>query len=114
MTHRTDGTYVVQFKSSLGSFGAGVISIKNLEVTGGDSGFLFSGRLRETGPRLNGVVSVRQHLKGFPSIFGNLEAFELDLQGQFEGGKGFFHGHVVGQPSLRVSTQLDRAAQAAE
>ena len=108
MAHSTDGTYTVQFSSSH-HMGAGVITLSDLKLTGGDSGFLFSGSFREFGHGLVGRVNVRQHLKGHPSIFGTLETFELDLKGQFDGDVGVFHGHVVQEPMLKIKIELKRA-----
>src|SRR6056297_866724 len=97
MSHKTDGTYTVQFKSAQ-DWGAGVITLKDLQLTGGDSGYLFSGSLREVGSRLSGIVKVEQHVSGYPSIFGPSvgRVFDLELDGQFDGDVAMFDGHVHG------------------
>ncbi|GAW33461.1 hypothetical protein RA2_00498 [Roseovarius sp. A-2] len=110
MSHKTDGTYTVQFKSAQ-DWGAGVITLKDLQLTGGDSGYIFTGSFREVGSRLAGTVKVEQHVAGYPSIFGHSvgQVFDLDLDGQFDGDVVLFNGHVRGQDHLEIQIQLSRA-----
>ena len=110
MSHMTDGTYTVQFNSAH-DWGAGVIMLKDLKLTGGDSGYIFTGAFREVGSRVVGRVHVEQHLKGHPSIFGPSvgKAFDLHLEGQFDSDVGRFHGHVHGQNHSKIQIQLTRA-----
>jgi hypothetical protein len=110
MSHETDGTYTVQFKSAH-DWGAGVISLKDLQLTGGDSGYIFTGSFHEFGSRLSGTVKVEQHVSGHHSIFGPSvgRVFDLELDGQFDGDVAMFNGHVSGQDHLRIQVRLTRA-----
>lgn len=114
MAKSINGTYTVQFRSSLGGFGAGVVTLNNLNVSGGDSGFIFSGNFRENGDELHGIIHVQQHTSGIPSIFGNIKSFDLSLKGMLDGRVGHFSGNIVQQPSMRINIALCRAAMAAE
>ncbi|WP_299965512.1 GrlR family regulatory protein [uncultured Roseobacter sp.] len=111
MKHSTDGTYTVQFQSSLGLFGAGVVTLSNLEVSGGDSGFLFAGAFKEVGSELVGAVSVSQHADGMISIFGPMRNFELSLCGQITNGIGQFTGSMVGMPQMKIKVVLQQSAR---
>ena len=110
MSQKYDGTYTVQFKSAQDR-GAGVITLKDLQVTGGDSGYIFTGAFREVGSRLVGKVHVEQHMNGHPSVFGPFvgNVFDLDLEGQFDGDVAHFHGHVRGQDHFKIQIELTRA-----
>ncbi|SOC14513.1 type III secretion system (T3SS) negative regulator GrlR [Rhodobacter maris] len=109
MSHTSNGTYTVRFRSSLGSVGAGVIELEDLTVKGGDSAFIFSGKFQEQGDTLVGKVSVRQHSGYGMSIFGPLSSFVLELKGQLVSGRGVFSGYVSGKPNLKVTVELQRA-----
>ncbi|WP_210879426.1 GrlR family regulatory protein [Roseovarius autotrophicus] len=110
MSHNYDGTYTVQFKGSQ-DWGAGVITLKDLQLTGGDSGYIFTGSFREVGSRLVGTVRVEQHVEGYPSVFGPSvgKVFDLYLEGQFDGAVSHFHGHVLGQNHFKIQVHLARA-----
>ena len=109
MSHWTDGTYTVQFRGPQ-DWGAGVVTLKDLQLTGGDSGYIFTGAFREVGPRLVGTVHVGQHVDGYPSIFGPSvgKAFDILLDGRFDGDVGHLHGHVRGQDHFRIQVRLTR------
>jgi hypothetical protein len=114
MSHWTDGTYTVQFQGAQ-NWGAGVITLKDLQLTGGDSGYIFTGSFREVGARLAGTVHVEQHVDGYPSIFGPSvgKAFDLHLEGQFDGDVGLFHGYVRGQDHSKIQARLTRVKPSA-
>ncbi|KCV83431.1 hypothetical protein ATO10_01685 [Actibacterium atlanticum] len=108
-----DGSYAVKFRSNLGSFGAGVVVVADLQVSGGDSWFSFNGEFTPRGSDLVGELSVNQHSSGSQSIFGPLRNFKLVLEGKFVGEVGEFTGYVKGAPELKVATTLSRLNQVA-
>jgi len=112
MTHKNDGTYTVHFNSAA-DVGSGVVTVSDLTLMGGDSGFIYSGVFREDGARIVGRLNVRQHTPGHRSIFGEVSTFDLELQGQFDGDVGAFQGRVVGQPKMEMQVKLKKVSQLA-
>jgi hypothetical protein len=106
MTHATDGTYTVSFKSNLGAFGAGVVVLSDLKVSGGDSAFVFEGKFQEEGDLFVGNIRVRQHSRAMSSIFGPMSKFELALRGRMTVHGGQFSGHVIGHQALSLDVSL--------
>lgn len=113
MAHKTDGTYIVRFKSSLGWEGSGVATLSDMTVSGGDSAFLFNGDFRSETGKMIGSLSVQQHSPSMISIFGPLSKFTIDLVGNINGEVGEFEGNISGQPDLKVNVRLKRTASIA-
>jgi len=112
MSNYIDGTYTVHFDSAT-DYGAGVITVSDLTVTGGDCGFIYTGEFREHGDLIVGLLHVRQHAPGVRSIFGGLSTFDLDIQGRFNGDVGIFRGRVVGQPKMAMQVMLKKVSRLA-
>ncbi|AIL75969.1 GrlR family regulatory protein [Acinetobacter baumannii] len=69
-----DGIYFVKFASDR-DYGAGIVTIKNGIVNGGDHGFIYKGHVE--GDKVNLVA--KQHDSAVPSVFGNISEFDLNL-----------------------------------
>jgi len=75
-----DGFYVAQFKTPKGS-GAGVLTLANGKLRGGDSAIMYSGTYLQDGDKFTAHVSTKRHTQGMPSVFG-VDAVSLTLTGK--------------------------------
>jgi len=103
-----DGTYKVEFTSSLGWFGAGVVSLEDGRVVGGDTSFRYEGTLSSISGVVTADIAVARHSGFQQSIFGDLDRFDLDLRGQVANGLGLLTGFVRGAPALRIKLRLEK------
>jgi len=78
-----EGFWTVQFTGIQG-WGAGVVTLVNGQVLGGDSGFMYIGTYTEKGNTMNAKIHVKQHVAGVWNVMGQSE-LELDLDGTLNG-----------------------------
>ncbi|WP_312299223.1 GrlR family regulatory protein [Stutzerimonas nitrititolerans] len=108
------GIFEVSFRSSIQDFGEGLVVIKDGTVNGGDAHYLYTGQFAESSGTTNAKIKVQMWKAGSTSIV-NIDNYELDLTGtiDFEHGALRLRGQVVGQPSLVVSVEGRKIADAA-
>jgi len=80
-----DGLWVVEFWSSLGLFGRGVMVLNGQRVLGGDLGYYYSGKCAFDGNTLQGEIDVIRFDPDVVSVFGDIESFTLSLNGAIQG-----------------------------
>jgi hypothetical protein len=102
-----EGLYHVDFISGNRSTGQGTVVIKGTTVNGGDTGFVFSGRIYGTDEKLTADLHVTRWNAGHVSVFGNLPEFHLSLSGKASAAKGTFSvsGSVKGRPGLNIAIE---------
>jgi hypothetical protein len=91
-----DGIYVARFRTAQ-SIGAGVVTIINNRVTGGDAGYVYNGNLDDAGGTLKGQVAVQQHDSDAESVFGGATNFSLAVTGAVTETGAHLTGALQGQ-----------------
>lgn len=101
----TDGIYHVRFSSSTQDFGEGIVTVKDGHIYGGDHGYLYLGKASEgAGVGIEGQLRIKRWNPAVASVFGNIQEFELQLQGSQVVDRSFnVSGNVVGQPNSKIN-----------
>ena len=102
-----EGFWTVQFRGIQG-WGAGVVTLINGQLFGGDSGFLYTGTYDQQGNAFAAHVHVRQHVAGVPNVMGRNQ-FDLELTGTLQGNVIAVAGTLPGT-ELRLNGTLTRQA----
>jgi len=99
-----DGIYHVNFSSSTGDFGEGLVVVKDGSVNGGDTGFLYRGQLSSNGGDLCGKFNVMLWNPGHKSVFGPIDNFNLNLTGQTGQNNSFsISGAIDSHPHFTIN-----------
>ena len=80
-----DGLWVVEFGSSLGLFGRGVMILNGQRILGGDVGYYYSGNCKVDDDRINGKINVIRFDQNSISVFGDIDSFILTFNGTIDG-----------------------------
>ncbi|HFI1126783.1 negative regulator GrlR [Klebsiella michiganensis] len=106
-----DGLYSVFFKSNTQDFGAGVVSVKNDAVNGGDYAFYYQGKINNNNLRLH----VKQFNPGSQSVFGPLNDFYLVLAVSEKEPHGYIlDGSMEGSPHLNLQVSATKISDLTE
>lgn len=97
-----DGIYHVRFSAGHGQIGEGLAVIKSGKVNGGDTGYLYTGTLIQSGMTATSQLHVKQWNPTARSVFGPLKAFDLTLAGTGSGDEFTVNGSIAGQPGQRI------------
>lgn len=102
-----DGFWIIKFTGVQG-FGAGVLTLTNGKVFGGDSSMLYTGSYTQKDNNLHARVHVRFHttVPGMQSVMG-LNDFELELTGTLQGDAITATGTIPGT-QLHLNATLTR------
>jgi hypothetical protein len=101
------GFYTIEFQGIEG-WGAGVVTLANGKVFGGDSGYLYSGTYTQSANTMNARVHVKQYVAGIQNVMGRSE-FDLQLDGITNAGRMTVTGTIPGTP-LRLHGILTNRA----
>lgn len=105
-----EALWSVQFGSSLGLFGAGVVVFETGRIFGGDGQYYWTGNYKVENGVLNGHLDV-VHYAGQPwSIFGPSTGHSLSVSGPVAEDKFELEGQVVGNPTQRIRILLTKRA----
>ena len=100
------GIYIVHFESgSKRAAMPGVVTVENDRVTGGDSAYVYVGRVskpRRTASRPSSSASPR-HEPGADSVFGDLEEFNVATKGRFTEDSFELRGHLEGEAGAPIA-----------
>ncbi len=80
-----DGLWVVEFGSSIGLFGRGVMVLNGQRILGGDVGYYYSGNCKVDEDRIKGEINVIRFDPNSISVFGDIENFTLSFDGTING-----------------------------
>ncbi len=95
-----EGFWTVQFTGIQG-WGAGVVTLVNGQVLGGDSGFMYIGPYTEKGNTMNAKIHVKQHVAGVWNVDGPTPPRTTRHHSSDSPGRGPRVGH--GQRSVETS-----------
>ena len=85
MPEMLDGLWTVEFGSSLGLFGAGVVVITGSRLLGGDPGYYYDGEFTLDNGNFTGILTVTQYNENIVSVFGDIKKFSFDFSGKLVG-----------------------------
>lgn len=98
-----NGIYSVEFASNLEWGGVGLAVLHNGHIRGGDDEYLYIGKYAPEKPGYVATVEVRRHRGDTGSIFGQIEAFDLELVGTHSDASFLASGSVRGDSALTIS-----------
>lgn len=108
-----NGIYHASFTSSLGITGYGLVVVKDGAVNGGDQAYLYTGKIDSGNSGISGQININKwNHAGNDSVFGAANTFDLALKGNATDNNFNMAGHVVGQPTLKITIQGNFLAEA--
>lgn len=111
-----DGLWTIEFGSNAGSFGSGVVVMRDGKIAGGDASYYYVGTYESATPTdFSAVIAVRPFLPGAESVFKTFDKeFTLTLVGTL---KDPDHAVALGRPAempgLDLGVRLTRRSETA-
>ncbi len=105
-----EGLWSIQFGSSIGGGGAGVVVLVNGKVLGGDSSYLYIGDYQIAGNEVRTQVKVTHTAGPQNSIFGPLSEFSIDARGRIGESAMQLHGRLVESPNQQITAFCTKKA----
>jgi hypothetical protein len=106
-----EALYGLEFGSNLNDGGYGVVVLKAGNVLGGDSSFVYVGSYEVHNNVMKAKVKCTNDRKSKTSIFGDIDEFNLDLQGTPSHDQFTLQGHMIENPSMKIEVKLTRRAE---
>ncbi|MCX5636993.1 MAG: hypothetical protein NTX52_04775 [Planctomycetota bacterium] len=78
-----DGLWTVEFSSSLGLSGNGVVVIKDKRLLGGDVGYYYHGTFDLIDGNFTGKLTITRYDRNIVSVFGDIDEFSFNFTGKF-------------------------------
>jgi hypothetical protein len=103
-----DGLWVVEFASSLGLFGRGVMVLNGERVLGGDVGYYYSGQCTLEENRIKAQVDVIRFDPNAISVFGDIENFKLTFDGTINGCDFTAHAKSDSFPNMEMGIKASK------
>lgn len=99
-----DGKYAAWFRTPRGQ-GTGIVELVDGRIAGCDSFFTYGGSYQVDRQRFTGVLTVKRHSAGNPSVFGPDEV-EVDLSGMCSGAVATCSGTARQVPEISFEATL--------
>jgi len=107
-----EALWSVEFESSAGYVGAGVVVFETSRIFGGDNQYYYTGKYDLQGGELNAYIKVTHYSEGSGSIFGtNEKEFELKLSGKVEQPVMTGRGSRIDNPNAQMNVRLTKRAE---
>jgi hypothetical protein len=97
-----NGLWVLEFISTINRYGRGVIVINNDRLLGGDDGYYYSGKCSINGNNINAAINIIRYDDTSISVFGNVDHFELNLEGNTDGVRLNATGTIAGSHEFKI------------
>lgn len=106
-----EALWSVEFQSSFDMCGNGVVVFETGRVFGGDSSMIYVGSFKVENGVIHSEINVSKyaHVQGMTSVFG-LDSFDLKVTGPLAQNELLLTGHVVGDPSSKITIKAIRRA----
>lgn len=106
-----EALYGIEFQSNLNDGGYGVVVLETGRILGGDSSFVFVGSYEVKNNTVYADVKCTNDRKLLQSIFGDINEFNLHLEGQPAHDEFILQGHMIEDPSKIIGVKLTRRAE---
>ncbi len=106
-----EALYGIEFQSSMEDGGYGVVVLETGRILGGDSSFVFVGDYNVKNNIVRANVKCTNYRKSLQSIFGDIDEFNLHLEGRPSDNEFILKGHMVEDPSKKIGVKLTRIAE---
>jgi hypothetical protein len=106
-----EALWTVEFVSSMGSYGAGVVVFETNRIFGGDAFYYYLGSVVVKNEIVEADVVVTHHSGPLQSIFGPLNKFHLKLSGRVQTPVMVLQGYLVENPQMKMSARLTWRAE---
>ncbi|SNT07690.1 T3SS negative regulator,GrlR [Granulicella rosea] len=104
-----NGFWTVEFGSSAGMFGGGVLLLDNGKLWGGDAGYYYVGTYTEFSDKFIVDLTLFPFIEGYISVFRTQgQVIELNLAGVIDGDSATAQGHPKGMPHMSFGAKLTR------
>jgi len=104
------GLWTIEFGSSTGRFGAGVVVFKEGRVMGGDSGYYYIGTYSLVGDEFSAKIDLVPFVPGIETVFNTLgHNVKLSLTGTLiDSEHATAQGSPVAMPHLKLGVKLTK------
>lgn len=106
-----EAMYGLEFESNLDDGGYGVVVLETGRIFGGDSSFVYIGSYRMEGELIKADIKCTNDRGMMESIFGNIQQFNLKLEGLPQQHEFILQGHMVENPSMMIVVKFTRRAE---
>ena len=106
-----EALYGIEFASNVDDGGYGVVVLETGRILGGDSSFVFVGSYEIMNSIVSAEVKCTNDRKFLRSIFGDIDEFNLHLEGVPAHDEFILQGHMIENPSMRIEVKLTRRAE---
>jgi hypothetical protein len=106
-----EALWSLEFESSLGDHGAGVVVLDTERLFGGDAQYFYVGNYKVEDHVLEADVVV-QHYAGLPFlVFGPSEVHKVTLKGEITAPIMILNGHLANDPNRTFSVKCTKRAK---
>jgi hypothetical protein len=102
-----EGLWTIEFTSPLG-FGTGVVVLTGKRLLGGDEGYYYSGEYAVDDHHIGGKAEIVRFNKNSLSVFGDMDSFTLELDGNISSDSIVGVASISGQPELKAQIRCKR------
>jgi T3SS negative regulator,GrlR len=105
-----NGLWTVEFGSSSGLFGGGVVVFQNGQILGGDSLYYYVGEYSREGMSLTVTIRTSPFIEGAESVFKTIgQELTLKLEGTLTSDtSAIAQGHAEGRPEVKFGAKLTK------
>ena len=108
-----EALWSIEFISNMDSLGTGVAVLETGRILGGDSTFMYVGNYRVDNGRINAEIKVTKYSNAInlPSIFGELQEFNVKVSGKVDRETIILSGHELSNSSMKVDIKATRRVE---
>jgi len=106
-----EAMYGVEFISNQMVAGYGVAILETERIFGGDTSFVYIGSYEVKNGTVYAQIKVTNDRGVLESVFGDLDEFNLKLEGPLNDSEIILQGHVVENTALSIGIKLTRRAE---
>lgn len=106
-----EALYGIEFESNVNDEGYGVVVLETGRILGGDSSFVFIGDYKVENNIVRAKIKCTNYRKTLRSIFGDIDEFNLHLEGKPSDSEFILQGHMIEDPLMKISVKLTRIAE---
>ncbi|MCX5647377.1 MAG: hypothetical protein NTZ17_22260 [Phycisphaerae bacterium] len=105
-----EGLWTIEFASPKG-FGTGIMVLTDKRLLGGDEGYYYSGEYTVDDHRISGKAEIVRFDRNCLSVFGDMDSFTVDLDGEVSEDSIVGVAHLSGQPDLRAQIRCKKKTE---